>query len=76
MDYKMEIQHRTFALMTEENHEKTQSGWSAPGFEPGTSRMRVSCVTTEPTRSVKIIILLKNLFIFENHIMTKIIYLS
>ena len=29
-----------------------QSGWSAPGFEPGTSRMRVSCVTTEPPRSV------------------------
>ena len=31
---------------------KSQSGWSAPGFEPGTSRMRVSCVTTEPPRSV------------------------
>ena len=31
---------------------KPQSGWSAPGFEPGTSRMRVSCVTTEPSRSV------------------------
>ena len=31
---------------------KTQSGWLAPGFEPGTSRMRVSCVTTEPPRSV------------------------
>ena len=29
---------------------KTQSGWSA--LEPGTSRMRVSCVTTEPPRSV------------------------
>ena len=29
---------------------KPQSGWSAPGFEPGTSRMRVSCVTTEPPR--------------------------
>ena len=29
-----------------------QSGWSAPGFEPGTSRMRVSCITTEPPRSV------------------------
>ena len=32
--------------------QKNQSGWSAPGFEPGTSRMRVSCVTTETTRSV------------------------
>ena len=31
---------------------KPQSGWSAPGFEPGTSRMRVSSVTTEPPRSV------------------------
>ena len=31
---------------------KPQSGWSAPGFEPGTSRMRVSCVTTEPPCSV------------------------
>ena len=26
---------------------KPQSGWSAPGFEPGTSRMRVSCIITE-----------------------------
>ena len=34
---------------------KPQSGWSAPGFEPGTSRMRVSCVTTEPARSVFVI---------------------
>ena len=32
---------------------KPQSGWSAPGFEPGTSRMRVSCGTTEPPRSVR-----------------------
>ena len=38
--------------MIEENHEKPQSGWSVPGFEHGTSRMRVSCVTTEPSRSV------------------------
>ena len=37
---------------------KPQSAWSAPGFEPGTSRMRVSRVTTEPPRSVKIYILL------------------
>ena len=29
-----------------------QSGWSVPGFEPGTSRMLVSCVTKEPHRSV------------------------
>ena len=33
-----------------------QSGWSAPGFEPGTSRMRVSCVTTEPHHSVIIVL--------------------
>ena len=38
--------------MIEKNHENPQSGWSAPGFEPRTSRMRVSCVTTEPPRSV------------------------
>ena len=38
--------------MIEEATKKPQSGWSAPGFEPGTSRMRVSCVTTEPPRSV------------------------
>ena len=31
---------------------KPQSGWSAPGFEPRTSRMWVLCVTTEPPRSV------------------------
>ena len=35
-----------------ETTKKPQSGWPAPGFEPGTSRMRVSCVTTEPPRSV------------------------
>ena len=33
---------------------KPQSGWSAPGFERGTSWMRVSCVTMEPPRSVKL----------------------
>ena len=44
--------------MIEENHEKPQSGWSAPGFVPGTSRMRVSCVTTEPPRSVLLLLLL------------------
>ena len=32
---------------------KPQSGWSALVFEPGTSRMRVSCITTEPPRSVQ-----------------------
>ena len=42
----------SICLDAEENHVKPQSGWSAPGFEPGTSRMRVSCVTTEPPRSV------------------------
>ena len=37
---------------------KPQSGWSAPGFEPGTPRMRVSCVTTEPPRSVSLLLFL------------------
>ena len=31
---------------------KPQPGWPATGFEPGTSRMQVSCVTMEPPRSV------------------------
>ena len=35
---------------------KTQPGWPATKFEPGTSRMRVSCVTTEPPRSVLIMV--------------------
>ena len=34
------------------NTKKSQSGWSAPGFKSGTSQMRVSCVSTEPPRSV------------------------
>ena len=42
----------SICFMIEENHQKTQSDWSAPGFEPGTSRMRVSSVTREPPRSV------------------------
>ena len=52
MDRGNENPTQQFALLTEENPEKPQSGWSVPGFEPGTSRMRVSCVTTEPRRSV------------------------
>ena len=32
---------------------KPQSGWSAPGFEPETSWMRVLCITTEPARPVR-----------------------
>ena len=32
---------------------KPQSGWSAPGFEPGNPRIRVSYVTTEPPRSIQ-----------------------
>ena len=35
---------------------KPQPGWPATGFEPATSRMRVSCVTTEPPRLVATII--------------------
>ena len=54
---------------------KPQSGWSAPGLEPGTSRMRVSCVTTEPPRSVVcfsfVFVEKKNLFSY----VYKIIYL-
>ena len=34
---------------------KPQSGWPATGFEPRNSRMRVSCVTTEPPRSVNLL---------------------
>ena len=46
-----------------------QSGWSAPGFKPGTSRMRVSCVTTEPPRSVYIVFLeLQTTFRFKESI--------
>ena len=37
---------------------KNVSGWSAPGFEPETSRMRVSCVTTEPPRSILLVLFL------------------
>ena len=35
---------------------KPQSGWSAPGFEPGTSLMRGTCVTTKPPRSVILVL--------------------
>ena len=35
---------------------KRQPGWPAMGFEPGTSRMRVSCVTTETPRSVRLLL--------------------
>ena len=44
------IQHLPWWLR--KTRKKSQSGWSAPGFEPGTSRMRVLCVTMEPPRSV------------------------
>ena len=46
---------------------KPQSGWSAPGFEPGTSRMRVSCFTMEPPRSVHIIVSVENKVNLENN---------
>ena len=49
------IQHLSWWLR--KTTKNPQSGWSSPGFEPGTSRMRVSCVTTEPPRSVWIIII-------------------
>ena len=39
-------------LMTEESHEKSQAGWMGPGFELGTSQIRVQCVTTAPPHSV------------------------
>ena len=44
---------------------KPQSGWSAPGFEPGTSRMRVPCVATEPPRSVRFILLYGRHCVFQ-----------
>ena len=47
-----------------ETTKKPQSGWSAPGFEPGTSRMRVSCVTTDPPRSVNFYLFIY-LFLFS-----------
>ena len=31
---------------------KSQSGWLGPGFELGTSQIRVQCVTTAPPHSV------------------------
>ena len=31
-------------------------GWSAPGFVLGTSRIRVQCVTTTPSRSVALLL--------------------
>ena len=40
-----------------ETTKKPQSCWPAPGFKPGTSRMLVSCVTAEPPRSVKTLLL-------------------
>ena len=44
---------------------KPQSGWSAPGFEPGTSRMWVLCVTTERPRSVWSILFCSLLHLFH-----------
>ena len=39
---------------------KPQPGLPATGFEPGTSRMRGSCVTTEPPRSVDLLFTVVN----------------
>ena len=44
--------------MMRKNTKKSQSGCSATGFEPGTSRMRISCVITEPPRSVFLVLFL------------------
>ena len=52
MDRGNENPTQYFPWWLRKTTKKPQSGWSAPGFEPGTSRMRVSCVTTEPPRSV------------------------
>ena len=52
--------------MTEENHEKPQSDWSIPGFERGTSPIRVQCVYHRTTTLGKCSIVLA----------TKIIMLS
>ena len=32
---------------------KSQSGWLKPGFELGTSQIRVECVTTAPPHTVE-----------------------
>lgn len=47
-----EKQNPSFALLTEEHHDKPLTGWSALGFENGTYPMRVSCLNSEPLRSV------------------------
>ena len=47
---------------------KPQSGCPAPGFEPGTSRMRVSCVTTEPLHSVFSLCYSRKLFISSHYL--------
>ena len=61
--------------MFEDNHEKTPSGWSAPGFQPGTYRMRVSRVTTEPPRSVTYLFIYFLFFlILFLHFLRKIYY--
>ena len=41
---------------------RPQSRLPAQGFEPCTSRMRVSCVTTEPPRSIDFLIIIGNEF--------------
>ena len=41
-----------FAMMTEENHEKTQSDWTPTEFKLGTSRIRIQRITTAPPSSV------------------------
>ena len=59
MDRGNENPTQHFPWWLRKTTKKPQSGWSAPGFEPGTSRMRVSCVSTEPPRSVMLILFLK-----------------
>ena len=56
----------TLAILRFMKSIKPQAGWPAMGFEPGTSRMRVSSVTTEPPSSVN----------FRYYICNKIKYLA
>ena len=51
----------SLAILRLRKHYKPQPGWSVTGFEPGTLRMRVSCFTTEPPRSV--------IFVCYTHVM-------
>ena len=49
---QMGCSNKAVALMTEGTTKQIQSDLSGPGFDLGTSRMRIQCVTTVPPRSI------------------------